>query len=342
LKGLAPAPGWDSRYDWSGFIPFEELPRKYNPPAQRVVTANEKVVGADYPHFLTSEWTLPYRANRIGALLDASPKHSIDSFAAIQKDHVSLAARELLPVLRAAAPKSERAKAALAALGQWNGEMAIERFEPLVFTAWMREASRRIFADELGDALMKDYWEQRNVHQVMVNVLMNKDGQGAWCRNASAPAAPQSCAELLSVSLEDALADLERRYGGDMNKWHWGEAHFALSEHRPFGKVAALAPLFDIRLPTPGDTYTVNVGRHNLRDEAQPFASRHAASLRALYDLSNLENSRFIHSTGQSGNLFSPLYRNYAQRWADVAYVPMKTERHAVEAGQLGTLSLQP
>ncbi|MDB5842284.1 MAG: penicillin acylase family protein, partial [Herminiimonas sp.] len=342
LKGLAPAPGWDSRYDWAGFIPFEELPRRYNPPAQRVVTANEKIVGPDYPHFLTSEWTLPYRANRIGELLDARPKHGMDSFAAIQKDHVSLAARELLPLLRATAPGSERAKAALAALEKWQGDMAIGRFEPLVFTAWMREASRRIFADELGEALMKDYWEQRNVHQSMVNVLMNNNGQGAWCRNASAPAAPQSCADVLSASLEDALADLERRYGADMNRWRWGDAHFALSEHRPFGKVAALAPLFDIRVPTPGDTYTVNVGRHNLRDDAQPFASRHAASLRALYDLSDLENSRFIHSTGQSGNLFSPLYRSYTQRWADVAYVPMKTERRAVEKGQLGTLSLQP
>ncbi|HJV74027.1 MAG TPA: penicillin acylase family protein, partial [Noviherbaspirillum sp.] len=69
LKGLAPAPGWDARYDWRGFIPFDELPRQYNPASQRLMTANQKIVGPDYPHFLTSEWTLPYRANRIDALL---------------------------------------------------------------------------------------------------------------------------------------------------------------------------------------------------------------------------------------------------------------------------------
>ncbi|HEV7618668.1 MAG TPA: penicillin acylase family protein, partial [Burkholderiaceae bacterium] len=193
LKGLAPAPGWDSSYDWAGFIPFDALPRQYNPVSQRVVTANQKIVGPDYAHFLTSEWTLPYRADRIAALLDAKPKHSMSSFAQIQKDDVSLAAQELLPLLRQTVPRSDRARTALAVLSRWDGTMAADRSEPLIFNAWVREASRRIFADELGDALMKDYWKQRNVHLPMVNVLKNTDGQGKWCENVTlhANAKPQ-------------------------------------------------------------------------------------------------------------------------------------------------------
>jgi len=344
LKGLAPAPGWDARYDWAGFIPFEQLPQKYNPASQRIMTANHKIVEADYPHFLTSEWTLPYRARRIDALLDAKPKHDLASFAAIQKDHVSLAAQEILPVLRKAVPRSERAKAALAMLAGWNGEMEMQRAEPLIYNAWMRMAARQIFTDELGEALMKDYWEQRNTHLSTVNVLMNRDGQGRWCADATVQVKgrKQTCEEVLSASLEAALADLEQRYGADMSAWRWGEAHFARSEHRPFAKVDALARVFDIRVPSPGDTFTVNVGRHNLRDEAMPFANRHAASLRALYDLANLENSRFIHSTGQSGNVLSPLYRSFSRRWAEVDYVPMKTRREDVEQGRLGMLTLAP
>ncbi|MES2536672.1 MAG: penicillin acylase family protein [Pseudomonadota bacterium] len=344
LMGLAPAPGWDSRYDWDGFIAFDELPRRFNPAAQRIVTANQKIVGADYPHFLTSEWALPFRVQRIETLLDARPMHDMRSFAGIQKDHVSLAARELLPVLLQTAPRSDRARSALTVLSAWDGAMAAQRAEGLIFNAWVREASRLIFADELGEALMKDFWEQRNVHQPMVNVLKNVDGQGSWCRDvAAAPAAaPQTCADVLSLSLERALNDLARRHGADMAAWRWGEAHAALSEHRPFAKVPALAWLFDIRVPTPGDTFTINVGRHNLRDEAAPFANRHAASLRALYDLSDLENSRFMHSTGQSGNVLSPLYRNYAQRWAEVDYLPMKMRRESVEEGKLGVLTLRP
>ncbi len=344
LKGQAPAPGWDARYDWDGFIPFEKLPQQYNPASQRIVTANQKIVDDQYPYFLTSEWALPFRANRISALLDATPKHSMKSFAAIQKDVVSLAAQELLPILRETKPLSARAKSALAALSTWDGAMEANRSEPLIFNAWLREASRRIFADELGADMMNDYWEQRNVHQSMVNVLNNVNGQGRWCLDTGKPASakPQTCAEVLSISLEAALADLEKRYGADRSKWRWGRAHAARSEHRPFGKVESLARWFDIRIQTPGDTFTVNSGRNNLRDENEPFTSRHAASMRALYDLSDLENSRFMQSTGQSGNVFSPLYRNYVQRWAVGAYVPMKTKRETVEVKRLGTLVLGP
>lgn len=344
LKGLAPAPGWDARYDWAGFIPFEELPQKFNPDSRRIMTANHKIVDTDYPHFLTSEWTLPYRARRIDALLDANEKHSMASFAAIQKDHLSLAAQDILPVLRKAVPRSDRARAALDLLVKWDGSMDANRPEPLVYNAWMRMASKHIFADELGEALMKDYWEQRNVHRPMMNVLMNKDGQGRWCNDVTIAVKGnrQGCEEVLAASLDAALADLEKRYGPDMAKWQWGEAHVARSEHRPFAKVDMLAPYFDINIPTPGDTFTVNVGRHNLRDEKAPFANRHAASLRALYDLSNLENSQFIHSTGQSGNVLSPYYRNFVQQWAAVGYLPMKTRREDVEKGRLGVLTLQP
>ena len=79
-----------------------------------------------------------------------------------------------------------------------------------------------------------------------------------------------------------------------------------------------------------------------IRAEAEPFVNTHAASLRALYDLADLEKSRFMHSTGQSGLFFSPLYRNFARRWARVQYIPMHMERASVEKGALGTLVLRP
>ena len=212
LKGLAPAPGWDARYDWDGFIPFEELPHQYNPASQRLMTANHKIVDDSYPHFLTSEWSLPYRAQRIDQLLDARQKHTMDSFAAIQKDVVSLAAQEILPVLRKTEPRSPRGEAALKMLQSWDGAMHAARPEPLIFNAWLREASYRIFVDELGEELMRDYREQRNVHQPMVNVLTDSNGQGRWCADVSPTSGQaQTCAELLAASLEAALGDLEGR-----------------------------------------------------------------------------------------------------------------------------------
>jgi len=342
LKGLAPAPGWDARYDWIGFIPFDELPRQYNPMSQQIVTANQKVVGPAYPYFLTSEWVWPYRANRIAAMLEGAPLHDLDSFAGIQKDVVSLAAREMLPLLAKAQPKSEQGRAALKALGSWDGSMDAGRFEPLVYNAWLRELSRQLFAQPLGEALMKDFWELRNVHQPTVNALRTMDAGNPWCGATQGAQSLPRCVDVLSDSLEAALAELRKRYGEQMTAWRWGVAHEALSEHRPFSKVPSLARYFELRLPSPGDTYTVNVGRNNLRDDAAPYTNHHAASLRALYDLSNLENSRFMHSTGQSGNVLSPLYSNFAQRWVDATYLPMRTVREEVEKEQIGTLSLRP
>lgn len=341
LKGLAPAPGWDARYDWAGFIPFDQLPRTYNPASGRILTANEKIVAPDYPHFLTSEWSLPYRARRIRQLLDARSKHGVDSFAQMQRDDVSLAAQELMPMLGQTLPRSPGAAQALEKLRRWDGQMDANRPEPLIFNAWMRTLSWQMFADELGEGLMKDYWEQRNVHQPMVNALANRNGAGRWCAGAGTAAA-RTCADVLAGSLETALSDLHRRFGGAIDDWRWGAAHFAHAEHRPFGKVPLLAGIFDIRVPTPGDTYTVNVGRLSMKDEKAPFSNRHAAGLRALYDLSNLENSQFIQSTGQSGHALSRHYRSYVHRWAGGEYIPMKTNRPDVEKNALGILVLTP
>ncbi|MDB5798221.1 MAG: penicillin acylase family protein [Paucimonas sp.] len=342
LHGLAPAPGWDARYDWNGFIAFEDLPRSYNPPSGKIATANEKIVGPGYPHFLTSEWSLPYRAQRIASLLDARPRHDLASFAQMQRDVLSLAAQELLPLALKTTPADGASRAALDLLANWKGDMDAARPEGLIFNAWMRELARRMFEDELGETLMQDYFEQRNVHAPMVQALVGANGQSAWCRDTRPTAPPTDCARLLSLSLQASLARLQTQYGNDMRDWRWGEAHVSRAEHRPFSRVAALAPLFELRAPSPGDTYTINVGRYSMRDAARPFDNRHAASLRALYDLGQPENSLYIQSTGQSGNLLSPLYRNFLQRWVTVDYLPMRMQRSAVEQGSLGTLKMQP
>jgi penicillin amidase len=338
LKGLAPAPGWDTRYDWAGFIPFEELPRAYNPPSGAVVTANQKIVPPGYRYPITYGWQPPYRAERIEQLLAARPKHTEASFARIQSDVLSLAVRDLLPELLKTEPVSEEARRALDALRGWDGTMSSDRAEPLILVAWWRVLARAIYADELGDAFPRN-WSTRATF--LRNVLHNVGGQARWCDDIRTPRA-ESCAELLSASLEKSLADLKARYGSDMAKWKWGEAHEAHSAHRPFSRVPWLAWLFDFRVPTPGDAYTVDVGRSDFGDAAAPFESRHAPSLRAIYDLADPQRSLYIHSGGQSGNPLSSQYRTFADAWAKGEYIPMLTDRARLEANGVERLMLAP
>lgn len=338
LKGLAPAPGWDARYDWAGFIPFDELPRAYNPAAGAIVTANHKIVPPGYRHQISFDWQPPYRARRIAEMLEAQPAHSVASFARMQADVVSLAARELLPKLLSFEGQSTQARRALSALSRWDGTMSADRAEPLILVAWWRELARAIYADELGDAFEHN-WSTRAVF--LGNVLANVDGQARWCDNVRTRPV-ETCAEVLSASLEKSLQDLNQRYGADMAKWKWGDAHVAHHIHRPFTRVRWLAWLFDFKAPTPGDAYTVNVGRSDFDNAAAPFESRHAASLRAIYDLSDLQRSLFIHSGGQSGNPLSSQYHAFTDAWAAGEYIPMVTERSRIEAGGVQRLVLTP
>jgi penicillin G amidase len=331
LRGLAPAPGWEARYDWAGYIPFEELPRILNG-TDAVIAANHKIVAPEYKPHITSEWQPPYRARRIDELLAAQPSHDLGSFARMQADVVSLAARELLPLFLKAAPRTQDTESALKMLAAWDGNMAANRPEPLIFTAWWREIARALYADELGGAFATN-WAQRAVF--VANALSR---QRHWCDNVRTPAA-ESCEELLAESLERALADLRERYGDD---WRWGEAHVARHRHRPLTRQGFLSRFFDIRVPSGGDAYTVNAGRMDFNDEAEPYASRHGASYRALYDLADPQKSLFIHSGGQSGNILSRHYRAFAEPWRRGEYVPMVSDRKRLEAAGAQRLVLAP
>ena len=216
--------------------------------------------------------------------------------------------------------------------------MAADRPEPLILWAWWRELTRAIYADELGTAF-RENWLARA--PFLIAVLTDRDGEGRWCDDARTSAV-ERCEALLSLTLDSALADLRRRYGDDMAAWRWGKAHEALLEHRPFGRVPSLARWFDITVPTPGDPYTVNVGRNRMSDDAHPYANRHAPSLRAIYDLDDPDRSLYIHPGGQSGNPLSRHYRSLTAAWARGDYAPMVTDRAKIEAAGAKRLMLSP
>ena len=329
LHGLAPAPGWDARYEWTGYVAFEQLPQAFNPASGTVVLANHKVVPPNYRHLITHEWQPPYRARRIQELLTAWETHDVSTFQEMQADVVSLAVHELLPRFVAARPDHEVVKK----LAAWNAAMDAGRTEPLVMAAWWREFSRTLYGDELG-AAFRSAWGMRATF--LSNVLSG--GESQWCDDVRTPVV-ESCDAVLAGSLEKALTDLEKRYGGERK---WGEAHVARHRHRPFTGVTWLAPFFDIRVPSGGDAYTVSAGAMDFNDDAEPFANRHGPSLRMIADLADPQASVFIHSGGQSGNPLSPQYRNFAPAWSRGEYVPMTSERQRLEADGVQRLVLVP
>ena len=336
-QGHLPAPGWTGDHDWVDRVPFDALPGDYNPASGRIVNANNRMVSHDYPYYLTDDWTAPYRAQRIEALLDASPKHDVASFSAIQQDLVSLAAVRLLPVLLALAePANDTGRAALAMLGAWDGTMGRGSTEALIYMAWLRELMHVLFADELGD-VFEDYWKIRT--EVIHRALSQRPG---WCDNVTTASTQETCGEAVSRALKISLEFLAVTYGHDMEDWRWGEAHAVHMQSRVLGKVPAIGSWFEIDMPSGGEKETVKAGGFDVADEERPFAQNHGAGYRAVYDLANPERSVFIQSTGQSGNPLSSHYEDYAEAWRDGRYLPMLTDRAQVEEDALGTLVLSP
>jgi penicillin amidase len=325
--GRVPVPGWLAKYDWQGFLPFEQLPTSVDPKEGRIVTANHKIVAPGYKPFLTVDWFSPFRAERIEEMLARQPRHSMESFRHMQADVHSRIARELLPFATAAKPATPEGRSALDRLKGWEGEMSVDSAAALVFSAWYRELTRLVYADELGE-LFRESWDQRGAF--MIAVMKGEGGYSRWCDNVST-SAQEDCAALASRAFDLAAAELARRFG-EPSGWRWGAAHVAASDHRPLGFVPVVKRLFSVTPETPGDSFTVNVGHFFVRDEERPFANRHAASLRAIYDLADLENSLFMQSTGQSGNVLSPWYDSFGERWARVDYITIPTRRESIAA----------
>jgi penicillin G amidase len=325
LIGLVPAPGWDARYDWDGFVPAAQTPREAQPPRGWIATANQRVHEAGFPHYLGSEWAAPYRQQRIEQLLRSRPRHSIADMAAMQADVASLAAKPLLPWLQRARSAHRLADAAQSALQGFNGEMKAGDSAPLILWAWSRQLVRAIFIDELGGpAVYERVLGGRSFRDALEGVLERNDGW--WCDDKTTAEQAETCEQMSGIALTRALDELQQRFGADVSAWRWGDAHVARSEHRPFSRIKALAPLFELRAPTGGDTYTLNVGRVGVKPDAttgELYLNEHAPSLRAIYDLGDLSQSRVMQSTGQSGLPWLHHYRSFVGPWARVGYVPL-------------------
>jgi len=323
LKGQLPAPGWEARYDWAGWVPADETPREFDPARGFIATANQRVTPPGYPHYITNDWAAPYRQQRIEQVLQSRPKHTADDMAALHADIQSLAVPVILPWLLQARPQHALAAAAQVQLQGFDGTMAADKAAPLIFWAWVRQLTQGVFEDDLGPALWQRLAGGRSFRDALEGVLDRNDA--SWCDDRRTPAV-ETCATQSDAALGRALDELQARFGSDAAQWRWGDAHIARSEHRPFSRVKALSRFFELRTPVGGDTYTVNVSRVGLKPDAttgELYLDEHGPSLRAIYDLGDPRQSRVMHSTGQSGIVWSPLYRSWVQPWATVGYLPL-------------------
>ena len=323
LSGLAPAPGWDARYDWAGYLPVDVLPQQRDPARGFIANANQKITPPGYEPFISHQWAMPYRHQRIEQMIEAAPRHSLADLRHMQGDVKSLAVQRLLPRLLQAQSQHPLAAAAQQQLAGFDGTMASDKAAPLIYWAWHRALSERVLADELGLAVYDRLLGQRGYFDALEGVLARDD---AWWCDDKTTAAVETCQGQIDAAFTAALVELQALQGTDVAAWQWGRAHQARAEHRPFSRVKLLARWFEQRQTVGGDSYTVNVGRVSLKADASTgefYLDEHGPSLRGLYDLGDRSQSRVMHSTGQSGIPWSPHFRSFSAPWARVDSVPL-------------------
>lgn len=340
--GRLPVPGWTDEYEWTGTIPPEALPYALDPADGAIVSANNRIVGADYPHPLPSEWLSGYRAARIHELLEQTTEHSMASFARMHVDLRSLPGLELAALAGRLPASSVTAQHARDALATWDGELTTGSVGGTIYARLRENLLAAAYAEISGPlelvtglgalaSMPGSSFLTRALPKVLQRAAQRDDD---WLPGA------RTWRAVLHDAWETTIAQLRDEFGDDVQAWQYGRWHRFTLRH-PLGAVPALARLLNRGpFPTGGDIDTVWMGYLPRRYAGAPFYV--GPSYRHICDPSNWDRSRSMYPTGQSGHPASRHYADFTQPWLKGEYHPMLWSRERVDESAMQRLTLQP
>jgi penicillin amidase len=326
---LFPFPGWKEEGSWTGFLKEEEKPALYNPEQGFIITANNKIVAGDFPHYLSVDWEAPFRAERIKELLLQREKHSVETFKKIQSDVFSKKGELILPYITKTEEAEGKAKEAIRILKGWDLLLSSGK-EAALYKAFENFFHEEVFKDDLGDDFQSFDSLFRRKRAGLLRIL--SDPLSPWFDKKDTPE-KETREEMIEVSLERAYEWLEKKYGPP-EKWDWLRMNSLYFRHLLGG--APLLRFFN-RGPFPmsGDSSTVRVYSSSRKGSL-------AASYRQIIDLSDFRNSVCVLSSGESGHFKSRFYDDQIPLWLEGRYHPMLFAPEDIEANSSGILVLKP
>ncbi len=310
-----PVPGWNGDYEWTGYVPFEEMPRSRNPDTGFIVTANNRIVNEDYPHYIGLDYDGEHRARCIYEALQGTTRATVEDMAGVHALRTSIPAAAICPLLKEIEAHSEAAVEGKRLLLAWDHNMDRDRPEPTIFTT---------FHDALTDARITALLGE------MAHDVAGESGRGApswvgriksglhyWLDSLPTPERKA----LLAHALEVAVTRLRSILGEDISDWAWGRVHRTNPQHA----LSDVFPELSENLNPPsvaahGDGLTPLAGSYST---AEPYIITSASMARYVFDASNWDNSRWVVPLGASGHPGSLHYSDQAETWADVSLIPM-------------------
>jgi penicillin amidase len=337
--GSSASEGWSGLAEWTGWIPFDELPHTFDPPEHFVISANNRVTPSSYPHALAGDWADPYRARRLGERLTQSML-TVDAAGEIQTDVRSLHAATLLPLmLDHVIADNEQDDRALTMVKTWKFDARGDIAAAAIFEAWYYELLPAIAGDELAGALIASYRDHDNssyASRFLVHTL--EADNSPWCDDVRTPKT-ETCDDTVLAALHAGLARLTAGLGPDMTLWRWDGVHKVIFTHAVLDGVPLVGSRLRRTVPGGGDWSTINAGPVSV---STPFEQAAVAGYRQTVDLSPGNDSRFIDALGQSAHILSPRYRDGLLDWSHGRGRKMRIDRAEVERNVAGRLRLLP
>ncbi len=336
--GRTPTEGWLKQNDWTGsYLPFDSLPNLYDPEEGFVVTANQAVIGPDYPAHLTDDWDAGYRSQRIRDVLsEREGKLDLDDMTALQLDDRSALADVLVPfLLQVDLPPGYR-QDGQKVLRTWDRRSQADSAGAAYFNVVWRNLLELTFQDELRESL----WPTGNARWwLAVTGLLQRRDDPWWDDRSTAEIENRD--DILRAAMLAASDEIIVRLARDPSKWEWGRLHTLDLRNQTLGSSGngLIERLFNRSWRIGGGSSHVNATNW---DAADGYAVTSAPSMRMVVDLADLDRSRWINLTGASGHVFHANYTDQTDLFVAGRTLPWRFSRDAVTGSGEQTLVLKP
>jgi penicillin amidase len=335
-----PVPGWDGAHEWTGAIPFEEMPALRDPAVGWIATANSRIADADYPHYLGLDYAPDFRTRRIVARLQTLQGATPDDMAAIHADRVSIPARALAELVGRISPLDAGSRAALEMLRHWNGAMDADSAAATVYAAFRARLVQEVLRPFLGPLAADAF--ARTPGAAVVHVARLRGRLAEWIRDDDRTllASGDDWGTAMARALAVAVSGLRGTLGPDPASWTWGRLHAARPRHPLSVTFPAAADLLDPpAVAAGGDGDTVQAADFI---PAAGFELTLTSVARYVFDLGDWERSAWIVPLGASGHPGSPHYADQSADWAAVRLRPMRYDWARVAADAESHQRLEP
>jgi len=335
--GRWPVPGWDGKHEWTGSVPFKDLPHVYNPKAGFLVTANNRVVDDDYPYELGADTAPGYRSERVRELLTSKDRLSVADMTRFQNDTYSANAERLVPRLLDVTVPTAFARQGQDVLRGWDFHMDADSRAAAFFSVVWRNLLQLTFHDQLP----RGQWPDGGERWFDVVRTLLDDPNNRWWDNLATPTVLETRDDVLRDSLVRARDEITSIRSRDVSGWSWGGLHRLTLVNPTLGDsgIGLVNRLFN-RGPVEvgGSGGIVNA---NAWDAAEGYEVTAVPSMRMVVDLADLDRSRWIQLSGSSGHAYHDHYADQLPLWAAGRTLRWAFSPRAVQRGTADVLTLR-